>query len=441
MYLTKNMQVVVLLGGLGTRLKKELNGKPKAMIDVCGKPFFYYQFKLLHWYGFRNFIFCVGHKGELIKKYFGNGKKFGVSIKYSEEGENLLGTAGALRKSIPLLKNTFMLIYGDSYMDIDYGQLIYSYVRNMLKSKADGILVVLKNNDCYDKSNVVFLNNRVIRYDKEKQAASMKYIDYGISVLNKNQISCLPKNRYADLSAVYNKIASQGKLLGYETKKRFYEIGRPASLNEFREFAKSTFLKKRPYIFLDRDGVLNKLVFRGGNEIVDSPLFENELKFTDKVTDALRILKDLGYGLIVVTNQPAAAKGKTSLKEIYAVNNKMQDYFAKSGIYFDDFLTCIHHPVGSRFTVEKWLIRDCDCRKPKLGLLKKAFDKFNVDKKHSFMVGDSYTDIILAKKAGLKSVFVGRYKCEGCRLLNGYRPDIIVNSLFDFSQQLNKKRN
>lgn len=441
MVLTKDIQVVVLMGGLGTRLHKELKGKPKAMIDVSGKPFFHYQLKLLRWYGFCNFVFCVGHKGALIKKYFGTGKRFGVSIKYSDEGDRLLGTGGALRKAASLLKDNFLLIYGDSYMDFDYSQLVYFYNKMMFKAKAGGILVVLKNNNRFDRSNVVLLNNRVIKYDKVNWLPSMKYIDYGVSILKKDQISSLPKDRPIDLASVYKKISSQGRLLGFETKKRFYEIGRPYSLNGFRKFAENTFLKKKPYIFLDRDGVLNQLVKRQGKEMVDSPFSVSELKFAEKATVALRIIRSLGYGLIVVTNQPAAAKGKTSLDNIYAINNEMQDYFGKSGIYFDDFLTCIHHPEGSHLTVEKWLIMDCECRKPKPGMLNKSFEKFNVDKKHSYMVGDSYTDIILGKRAGLKSVFVGKYKCESCRLLKGYRPDIIVDNIFDFAQQLKKKRN
>lgn len=435
-----NLQTVVLLGGLGTRLKKQAGNLPKSMSLICGKPFFYYQLKLMRWYGLRNFLFCIGYRGKTIKNYFGDGNRFGISIKYSEDGSKLLGTAGALKKAFSKLQDRFILIYGDSYMDVDYGELVYYYNKEVAPKGKKGLLSIFKNSNRYDKSNIIFKDNRLIKYDKKSFSPKMEYIDYGVSILDKSLISRMPDNKNLDLSQVYSQAIKESKLLGYEVKNRFYEIGTPQSLVEFRRFAEERLLKKRPYIFLDRDGTLNELIFSKQTGQFDSPLKPDQFKLLPGVIKALRIFKKLGYGLIVITNQPAAAKGKVSLYDIYTVNNKLRDELVKSGIYLDDILTCIHHPTGSHFTKEKFLIKDCFCRKPKTGLIDKAFEKFNVKKKASFLIGDSYTDMLAASKAKLKRVFIGNYKCEGCRMLGSARPDFMAKSLFDFASQLDRKR-
>lgn len=161
----KENQIIVLLGGLGTRLNKIEPYAPKAMVDVHGKPFLYYQLQLLKWRGLRNFIFCIGHRGSIIKDYFKNGHRFGINIQYSYDGEKLLGTGGALRKAMPLLKKDFIVIYGDSYMDIDYLEFIYAYHRIKAKENKKGLLAVFKNNNRYDKSNIVFKHNKLLKYD------------------------------------------------------------------------------------------------------------------------------------------------------------------------------------------------------------------------------------------------------------------------------------
>jgi len=436
---TKDIQVVILLGGLGTRLVKEASFFPKAMVNVCGRPFLYYQLNLMRWCGFRKFLFCVGYKGIVIKNYFGNGKKLGISIKYSDEGDNLLGTAGALRKASHLLENNFMLIYGDSYMDVDYNQLLYSFDKTVKSDKSlAGLMAILKNRNKYDKSNVVFRNNKLLKYDKKIYVPSMEYIDYGIAILKKRVVSGLAKGKHVGLSEIYSRLVQNGGMSAYEIKNRFREIGTSSSLNEFRRFTKERLLEKRPYIFLDRDGTLNEQIFNKDSGQFDSPLSPDKLRLLPGVIKALRIFKKLGYGLIVVTNQPAAAKGKAKLSDIYAVNNRLRDELIKAGIFLDDLLMCIHHPVGTDFTKEKWLITNCDCRKPKSGLLKRAFKKFAIAKSLSFVVGDSYTDVLLAKKVKLRSAFIGDYKCEGCRILGKDQPDFIVKSLLDFAKRFAK---
>ncbi len=440
MFLLKKMQVVVLLGGLGTRLREVGSDLPKAMLDVHGKPFFYYQLQLMKRYGLKDYIFCIGHKREAIKAYFLNGRQFGVKIRYSHDGRNLLGTGGALKKALPLLKEDFILIYGDSYMDVDYSELIYNYFRSKNEQNKKGLMAVFKNKNQFGKSNVIFKNGRLLKYDKKNFSSKMEYIDYGISMLDKSILKQIPKDRYMDLSDIYHKLVENKLMSGYEIRNRFYEIGTSFSLTEFKKFIYQNKILKKPAIFLDRDGTLNQIEFNEDTGQFDSPLDPEKLKLLPRTISSLRLIKSLGYILIVITNQPAAAKGKTTLCRLYQVNNKFKDILAERNIYFDDILICPHHPIGSPYTKERFLIRKCKCRKPKPGFLKMAIEKFNIDVANSFMVGDSYTDIIAAKSVKIKSVFLGKYKCDGCRFISEHKPNYIFEDLYGFARYLKKRR-
>jgi len=432
MYLVKNIQVVVLLGGLGTRLQNETMGQPKCMVDVCGKPFFYHQLELMKWYGFHDFLFCTGFGESSIKKFFGNGDPFGIKIQYSSDGPELLGTGGAIRKTLPLLKEDFLVIYGDSYMDINYPEVIHHYFISKIKGKK-AILTILKNNNKFDKSNIMYKDD-ILLYDK-KNSSGMEYIDYGISILNRSIIEKIPENSKSDLADIYHEISPD--IEGHEVKNRFYEIGTPQSLTEFRKFMGERLNVKKPAIFLDRDGTLNEIVINENTGQTDSPKHIEELKILPGVEDALKILQSKGYYLIITTNQPSAAKGKAPLEDLYNINNHLQEKLAKKNIFIDDILMCPHYPNDHmQFPTDSELVMNCECRKPKSGLIKKGIDKFNVNTTLSFMVGDSYVDIIAGKTAGLKTVFLGKFKCDSCQLMGDNKPDFIFKNLYEFSQNL-----
>jgi len=432
----KDMQVVVLLGGIGKRLKGIESNRPKAMLDIHGTPFFSYQLKLLKEQGLKDFVFCVGHKAEVIKNYFKDGALFGVNIRYSYDGKELLGTAGALRKALPSLKKDFMVIYGDSYMDVDYAEIAYNYYKVKEEENKKGLMVIFKNKNRYDKSNVLFKDGKLLKYDKKKPSAEMEHIDYGISLLNKSIVKKIPKDKYMDFSSVYHHLVEHEFMAGYEVRNRFYEIGTPSSLEEFKEFIyQRSFLKKRA-IFLDRDGTLNQLRFNEATEELDSPLKAEELRLLPKTIPSLRILKSLGYVIVVITNQPAAAKGKTTLGELYEVNNRFKDILAKRNVTLDDVFLCPHHPIGSPSSRERFLIKTCACRKPKPGLLKMAIKKFNVDVPHSYMVGDSYADVAAAQSVNMKGVYLGPQNSPTNERPLKRTPDYIFKSLYDFAHFL-----
>lgn len=434
------MQVVVLLGGLGKRIKAVEQNTPKAMIDIHGKPFFYYQLELMKRYGLKDFIFCICHKGDVVKSYFSNGDKFGVDIKYSHDGEKLLGTGGALRKALPLLREDFIVIYGDSYMDVDYSELMYIYFKAKNEEKKIGLMSIFRNKNRYDRSNVVFKEGKLLKYDKRGISSNMEYIDYGISILNKDVIEGISKNKYIDLADIYHYLVKNELMSGCEVRNRFYEIGTPGSLDEFKKFIYHRSFLKKPAIFLDRDGTLNKMQFNEDIEQFDSPLVPSQLKLLPKTVSALRIMKSLGYILIVITNQPAAAKGKTTLRSLYEVNNRLRSILAEKNIYLDDVFICPHHPIGSPYTKERFLIRECECRKPKAGLLNMAIKKFNIDIFNSYIVGDSFVDIITGKSVKMKTVFLGQYKCDTCQFIKGHKPDYIFSNLYEFASYLRMRR-
>jgi NDP-sugar pyrophosphorylase family protein len=225
------MQIVVLAGGPGTRLKPLTEETPKSMIPVKGKPFLYYQIELFKRNDIRDIVLCVGYMAEKIMERFGDGSKFGVRIRYSVEGGTLLGTAGALKKAEPLLDDVFFLTYGDAYLVLDYTNVMAYFKR----SDKLGLMVVYKNSNRFDKSNVVIEDGYVKVYDKKRQTAEMAYIDYGVSVLSNKSLSLIAPNVIMDLQEFYRALIERRELLAYETYNRFYEIGSFTGLKEFRQ--------------------------------------------------------------------------------------------------------------------------------------------------------------------------------------------------------------
>lgn len=233
------MQVVILAGGLGTRLKPLTEKIPKSMVLIQGKPFLEYQLNLLVRCGISDIVLCIGYLGEKIKNYFGDGKRFGVKIKYSEETEKLLGTAGALKNAVDLLDDIFFVTYGDAYLILDYREVM----RYFKKFNKLGLMVVYKNFDRYDKSNVIVEGGLVKVYDKQRRAPDMVYIDFGVSVLRKKALDLVPKGKVMDLEEFYQELIRRRELLAFETQQRFYEVGSHNGLKEFEGLVSSGQIK------------------------------------------------------------------------------------------------------------------------------------------------------------------------------------------------------
>lgn len=227
--------VALLAGGLATRLRPMTEKIPKALVEVSGRPFIDHQLDLLRDHGIRRVVLCVGYLGEMLREHVGDGSRFGMQVEYSFDGPNLLGTGGAVRRALPLLGETFWVMYGDSYMDIDYRAVLSSFAA----SGAEGLMTVLRNDDRWDRSNVVFENGKLLRYDKREQTPEMRHVDYGVALLRRNAAEHLPGDAASDLADLYRDMVATGRMIGYEVTQRFYEIGSSQGLRETQAYLAS----------------------------------------------------------------------------------------------------------------------------------------------------------------------------------------------------------
>lgn len=213
--------VAILAGGLATRLRPMTEEIPKSLIEVAGQPFIYHQLHYLRNQGVNLVVMCVGYLGEMIRDVVGDGSRWDMEVKYSHDGPALLGTGGALRQALPLLGEHFFVLYGDSYLPIDFSKVKKTY----LASKKKGLITVLKNQNQWDVSNVEFNAGQIIEYNKNVIRPQMHYIDYGLGLLQSSVLQAHPAGELFDLAKVYNHLSMVGELAGYEVFERFYEIG------------------------------------------------------------------------------------------------------------------------------------------------------------------------------------------------------------------------
>jgi NDP-sugar pyrophosphorylase family protein len=226
------IQVVILAGGMATRLGDLTKYRPKSLVEIHGKPFLAYQLELLKAHEITDIVLCIGHLGGQIREAFGNGSNYGVHLTYSLE-EEPLGTAGALKNAAPYLNDIFCVMYGDSYLSFNFTK-VYAYFLTQHKL---GLDTVFRNNDAFDTSNIAIRNNLVARYSKTEKSADMVYIDYGAVLFRKEVLQLIPENRFYPLEDLFLRLIERGQLLALEIKERFYEIGSPQGLKDFEVFA------------------------------------------------------------------------------------------------------------------------------------------------------------------------------------------------------------
>ena len=215
------LPVAILAGGLATRLRPVTQTIPKALIEVAGKPFIEHQLEYLHKQGVSSVVLCIGYLGEMIQELVGDGSRWGLQVTYSPDGPVLLGTGGALKQALPLLGEQFFILYGDSYLPIDFSKVQAAFT----ESGQLGLMTVLKNQNQWDKSNVQYEQGQLVEYNKSVISPQMHYIDYGLGVLQAKALDGYPAGQSFDLSQVYNQLSLQKQLAGHEVFERFYEIG------------------------------------------------------------------------------------------------------------------------------------------------------------------------------------------------------------------------
>jgi N-acetyl-alpha-D-muramate 1-phosphate uridylyltransferase len=220
--------VAILAGGLATRLHPLTLKIPKGLVEVAGKPFVCRQLHYLRHQGITKVLMCVGYRGEQIEALVGDGKAFGLKILYSYDGASLLGTGGALRRALPSLSKQFFVLYGDSYLPCDFPAAQKAFV----ESGKPALMTVLRNEGRWDRSNVSFLEDRIVEYNKSAPRPEMDYIDYGLGILSAAVLESYPEGRAFDLATVYHELSHAKQLAGFEVHERFYEIGSHRGLKE-----------------------------------------------------------------------------------------------------------------------------------------------------------------------------------------------------------------
>lgn len=419
------MKVVIMAGGKGTRMLSIASDIPKPMIPIEGRPVLEREIECLCEQGFTDILITVGHLGNVIMDYFGNGLKFGVHITYYFEKKSL-GNAGALFQVKDQLTDDFLLLNADAMFDIDFNRFVQYHKTH----DAVATLFTHPNSHPYDSGVIIADEHMAVRKWLAKEDERPEYfknrVNAGLHVLNKKILEQTVEGGKIDLDRQLLKpLAGTGQMYCYDSPEYVKDMGTPeryyAVCKDFANgIVKARNLKKRQKaIFLDRDGTINEYV----GFLTDI----KEFHLLDGVAEAIRKINASGYLAIVVTNQPIIARGEVSFTELQEIHNKMETLLGAEGAYIDAIYFCPHHP-DKGFEGERVEYKiSCDCRKPKPGMLLKAAEDFNIDLSRSWMVGDGKNDVEAGKNAGCKTVLIGT---------EDYGQDRKVSSLFAFANTI-----
>lgn len=398
------MVTVIMAGGKGTRISSLASDIPKPMIKINDKPILEYEIECLRRQGFKDIIITVSHLGQIIMDYFGDGSKFGVRIEYYFEKEPL-GNAGALFRIKDKLSEVFLLLNADAIFDVDFNRMIkYHREKDALVT-----LFTHPNSHPYDSGLIITdKDDRVIKWltkEDERPKWYKNRVNAGIHVINRKVLDVNIDTPKIDLDRqILKPLSGSGKMVVYDSPEYVKDMGTPERYFKVVEDFKNGIVesknlsKKQKAIFLDRDGTLNKYV--GFLTDID------ELQLIDGVTDAIKKINDSQYLAIVITNQPVVARGEVSFDELDEIHNKLETLLGKDGAYIDAIYYCPHHPHSGYEGEVKELKFDCECRKPKPGLILQAAKDFNIDLSNSFMIGDSESDVLCGNNAGCKSFLI-----------------------------------
>lgn len=403
------MKAVIMAGGKGTRISAVAADIPKPMIPVGGKPVLEHQINCLKEQGFKEVILIVGHLGHIIKEYFKDGKWLGVTIQYYQEKEPL-GTAGALFYFKEILTEDFLLMNGDIIIDIDF----HRFVKYHKEKGAIASLLTHPNSHPYDSALIdADETGKILKWThkEEKRDTYKNRVNAGVHILSTELLSLIDEPKKIDLDRdILKPLVETGRLYAYDSPEYVKDMGTPERYQmvcddyEKGKVTAKNLLNKQKAIFLDRDGTINK--YRG---FITAP---DQLELIEGVAAAIRKINESGYLAIIVSNQPVVARGECTFADLRKIHDKLETELGKQGAYVDDIFYCPHHPDRG-FEGERIELKiDCDCRKPKPGMLLQAAEKYNIDLKKSYMVGDSYRDVEAGLAAGVRCIYLGRPDSE-----------------------------
>ncbi len=401
------MKAVIQAGGKGTRIS-EITGDviPKPMLEISGYPILYHQMMNLKKNGITDITVIIGHLGNVIKDYFGDGKQFGLNISYVEEDpQKPLGTAGSLYFLKDKLKENFVFLLADVFIDIDFEKMEQYHIAN----NADVTLLTHPNGHPFDSDLVVEEGGVVKAFDyKSNDRTTYNYknlVNAGVMIFSPSVFKYLTDLRkYNYEKDIIVPLINDGKVVSYKSSEYAKDMGTPERYRRVQEDYNSgicdakNLANKQKAIFLDRDGTIN--------EYVGFLRKEEDFRLIPGVSEAIKKINNSGYLAIVVTNQPVIARGEVTEEELEEIHKKMETLLGLDGAYIDDIYYCPHHPdKGFEGEIPELKI-ECDCRKPKTGMLEKAAREHNIDLSSSIMIGDSTLDIKMAENAGMQSVLL-----------------------------------
>ena len=399
------MKVVIMAGGKGTRISSVASDIPKPMIKIEGVPVLEHEIECLRKQGYTDLIITVSHLGNIIMDYFGDGKDFGVNIEYYFE-EEPLGNAGALFKIKDKLTDDFLLLNADAIFDIDFNRFVEYH-------KEKGGLVTLfthPNSHPYDSGLIIADNNKAVEKwlakEDDRPEVYRNRVNAGLHILSPKVLDVEITTPKVDLDRQLLKpLAGTGKMFVYDSPEYVKDMGTPERYEGVsRDFVNGVvtgknLANKQKAVFLDRDGTINKYV--GFLRNID------EFELIEGVAEAIKLINQSGYLAIVVTNQPVIARGEVTYEQLDEMHNKMETLLGLTGAYVDAIYYCPHHPHSGYEGEIPELKFECECRKPKPGMILQAAKDFNIDLSQSWMIGDGENDVQAGVAAGCKSVLLG----------------------------------
>lgn len=398
------MRAVIMAGGKGTRLQMVTKDIPKPMVPVLDKPILEYQIESLKRSGINEITLIIGHLGNVIKEYFENGEDYGVVINYIVE-DMPLGTAGAFYYLKNQVNDDFILVFGDLLLDVDWNRFMGFH-----REKGGWITLYGHPNAHPYDSDVIMTDNdskviSIASKNAERDFYYHNFVNAGIYCVNPKLLQGIDRPEKIDLEKdLISKQIKAGHAYAYRSTEYVKDMGTPERLNIVTEDIRNgvvsgrSLKNKQKAIFLDRDGTINVLKGFLNNA-------EN-FELLPDVTNAIKRINASNYLTIVVTNQPVIARGECTLDELEQIHMKMETELGKQGAYLDDIFFCPHHPhKGFKGEVPELKI-DCECRKPKTGMLKQAADKYNIDLSQCWYIGDTTMDIQTGINAGMRTILV-----------------------------------